>query len=75
MYPIAHLDVVRTAVAGRLEGTRTVDPARIAATPARITTWGPRASRRRAPAATARVIELPRPRNLEQVPAFVLLDA
>jgi hypothetical protein len=75
MYATAHLDLVRTAVAERLEGTGTLEPVRIPAAPARITTWGPRASSRLAPVATPRVVELPRPRDLAPVRALVLLDA
>ena len=46
MYATAHLDLVRTAVAERLEGAGTVEPVGILSAPARITTWGPRASSR-----------------------------
>ena len=61
MYATAHLDLVRTAVAEHLEGARSVEPARIPATPARITTWGPRPSSRLAPVATPRVVDCPVP--------------
>ncbi len=75
MYATAHLDLVRTAVAERLEGTGTLEPVRMPAAPARITIWGPRASRRQAPVETPRVVELPRPRDLATASALVLLDA
>jgi hypothetical protein len=77
MYASAHLDLIRTAVAERLEGsTRGIETVRLPAAPARITTWGPRASRRSAPATTPRALEVPRPREVDlSTSARVLLDA
>lgn len=77
MYAAAHLDLIRTAVDERLEGSigRTIHIG-LPAAPARITTWGPRASRRSAGAVTPRALELPRPRVVESMdPALLLLDA
>jgi len=77
MYPTAHLDLIRTSVAARLEGsTRGAEPARLPAAPARITTWGPRASSRSARVAAPLTLDLPRPREVDlSSAALVLLDA
>lgn len=82
MYAAAHHDLIRAAVIERLGGsTRRAEPVRLPAAPARITTWGPRASRRQEGAATPRVIELPRdielpsPRVVELTDFALLLDA
>jgi hypothetical protein len=77
MYATAHLDVVRAAVAERLEGSaQGPGTVRLPAAPARITTWGPRASRRPAPATTSPATELPRPREVDlSISTRVLLDA
>jgi hypothetical protein len=77
MYATAHLDLIRAAVAERLEGsTRRAEPVRLPAGSARLTTWGPRASRRLAPATTPPALELPRPRDVDlSTGALVLLDA
>ncbi len=77
MYASAHLDLIRAAVAERLEGsTRGTETVRLPAAPARITTWGPRASRGSAPATTPRALEVPRPREVDlSTSARVLLDA
>lgn len=77
MYATAHLDLIRAAVAERLEGsTRGSGTVRMPAAPARSTTWGPRASRRSAPATTPRTLALPQPRDLDRsTSALVLLDA
>ncbi len=77
MYAAAHLDLVRAALAERFEGsTRGIEPAGLPAAPARITTWGPRASRRPARSAAPLVVELPRPREVDlPTGALVMLDA
>jgi hypothetical protein len=77
MYATAHLDLVRAAVAERLEGSaRGTGTVRLPAAPARVTTWGPRASRQPAPATTSPATELPRPREVDlSTSARVLLDA
>lgn len=78
MYAAAHLDLISAAVAEKLEGSkRGTQPARLPAAPARITTWGPRASRRSAGTPAPQVFVLPSPRNVDTFPDFewILLDA
>ena len=81
MYAAAHHDLIRAAVVERLAGsTRRAESLRLPAAPARITTWGPRASRRPEGVAAPLVIELPAtsssppPRRRAQDSAL-LLDA
>jgi hypothetical protein len=84
MYATAHLDLVRETVAEQVRSAARAS-ARSAAdapiTPARIRTWGPRASRRPTDVALADVIRIPAPRDLHPAtgsPArslAVLLDA
>lgn len=76
MYAAAHVDLIRAAVDERLEGsTRRTEPMGLPATPARITTWGPRASRRSAGALAVGALEFPRPREVDLTDAALLLDA
>jgi len=77
MYATAHLDLIRASVAARLEGSaRGAEPARLPAAPARITTWGPRASSRSARVTVPLTLDLPRPRVLDlSGTGLVLLDA
>jgi hypothetical protein len=77
MYPTAHQDLIRASVAARLEGsTRGAEPARMPAAPARITTWGPRASSRSAQVTAPLTLDLPHPREVDlSSTALVLLDA
>jgi len=82
MYAAAHHDLIRAAVVERLGGsTRRAESLRLPAAPARITTWGPRASRRPEGVAEPvvielpRDIELPRPRVVELTDSALLLDA
>ncbi len=77
MYATAHLDLVRAAVAERLEGsTRGTGTVRLPAAPARITTWGPRASSRSARGTAPLANDLPRPREVDlSSTALVLVDA
>ena len=76
MYAAAHLDLIRASVAARLESTRGAEPARLPAAPARITTWGPRASSRSARITAPLSLDLPRPRDVDlSTTALVLVDA
>jgi hypothetical protein len=77
MYATAHLDLIRASVAARLEGsTRGAETVRMPAAPARITTWGPRASARAARGAQPLTLPLPRPRDVDlSTSDLVLLDA
>jgi hypothetical protein len=75
MFPTAHWDLVEVAVAERLAGAQrpAVAPA-APVTPAKVTTWGPRASRR-ATEQVVHVVRIPEPRPSARVEDTVLLDA
>jgi hypothetical protein len=80
MFATAHLDLVRAAVAERMAvASRPTGSTPTPITPARVTTWGPRSSRRptAAPAEADVVLRLPAPRPAAAVLIHdvVLLDA
>ena len=77
MYVTAHLDLISASVAARLEGSaRGAEPTRLPAAPARITSWGPRASSRPARVTVPLTLDLPRPRDIDlSSTGLVLLDA
>ena len=81
MYATAHLDLVHATVAEQVRsGARATSAAEAPTTPARIRTWGPRASQRPAQVARPDVIRIPaardsRPAVSRARSAVVLLDA
>jgi hypothetical protein len=86
MYATAHLDLVHETVAEQLRSASaaraTTRSAGAPVAPARLRTWGPRASRRPVHVALADVIRMPAPRASSPTPGIipshadaVLLDA
>jgi hypothetical protein len=77
MYATAHWDLVRATAEAQRAAHRLAAADHAPATPAKVTTWGPRASRRGAEQ-TATIIRIPEQRLREaavHLGAGVLLDA